>query len=147
MKNLCITVIVAALAVFNFHSSQADDHKHEHVGHMLDSYISVTDALFKSDLVAAKAAAAGIVEHDENCPLAAPAAKIARSEDLAAAREAFKTLSAEAIKMAEVHAKGKYTVMNCPMIKGGAGDWLSADGKVNNPYFGAKMPHCGGPKR
>jgi len=37
--------------------------------------------------------------------------------------------------------------MNCPMVKGGGGDWLSTDGKVNNPYFGAKMPHCGGPKK
>ncbi len=66
---------------------------------------------------------------------------------IAAAREAFKKMSAEAVKIAKAHKSDKYTVMNCPMVKGGGGDWLSANGKVNNPYFGPKMPHCGGPKK
>jgi len=124
------------------------EHSHEaHAGHMLEGYISITEALYKDDLRAAKKAAKGMIKHDKKSALAAPASEIAKAKNLAAAREAFKSMSAKAVKMAESSKDGKYTVMHCPMVKGGAGDWLSADGKVNNPYFGSKMAHCGGPKK
>jgi Cu(I)/Ag(I) efflux system membrane fusion protein len=29
------------------------------------------------------------------------------------------------------------------MVPGGAGDWLQADVKLLNPYFGSKMLRCG----
>jgi Cu(I)/Ag(I) efflux system membrane fusion protein len=29
------------------------------------------------------------------------------------------------------------------MVPGGAGDWLQADDKLLNPYFGSKMLRCG----
>ncbi len=155
MKKLTSSFAPLALAVLAFASVQADDkdhkhedHKHEgHAGHMLEGYLAVSDALYKDDLAAAQKAATGMVKHDKDSALAEPATKISEAKDIAGAREAFKTLSATAIKMAAKHGDEKYTVMNCPMVKGGSGDWLSADGKVNNPYFGAKMPHCGGPKK
>jgi len=150
MKKLTSSLATLALAVFAVASVQADDknHKHEdHAGHMLEGYIAVADALYKDDLEAAQKAATGITKHDADSALAKPAQKLAEAADLESARKAFKTLSSEAIKIAHHHESDKYTVMNCPMVKGGKGDWLSADGKVNNPYFGPKMPHCGGPKK
>ena len=150
MKKLISSLTPLALALLAVASVQAEDknHKHEgHAGHMLESYLAVADALYKDDLDAAQKAATGITKHDADSALAEPAQKIADADDIAGAREAFKTLSSKAIEMAAHHEGEKYTVMNCPMVKGGNGDWLSADGKVNNPYFGAKMPHCGGPKK
>ncbi|MDF1811271.1 MAG: hypothetical protein P1V20_03630 [Verrucomicrobiales bacterium] len=150
MKHLSIAIFVAAIAVSSFHSVKADDHKNHsaeaHAVHLLGGYFGVSDALYKSDLDAAKTAASAIITHDKNSALAVAASAVVEADDLAVARESFKKLSARAIQLAEQNAKGKFIVMHCPMVKGGSGDWLSSDGKVNNPYFGSKMPHCGGPK-
>lgn len=144
MKTILTSLALAAFAALATIPAQAEE---DHAHHMLEGYFAVADALYKDDLEAAKKAASGMVKHDGDSALAEPAGKIAEAADIAAAREAFKTMSASAIEMAGKHGDEKYTVMNCPMVKGGGGDWLSADGKVNNPYFGAQMPHCGGPKK
>ena len=152
-KKLFLRLACFCLALLTSVTVHAADknHKHHghsaHAGHLLEGYIAVADALYKDDLKAAQKAAKGMISHDEDSALTKPAAEIAAAEDMAAAREAFKAMSAEAMKIAKSEKDGKYTVMNCPMVKGGGGDWLSVDGKVNNPYFGAKMPHCGGPKK
>jgi len=151
---------LSLLLIANFFaigSLYADDKKHAdhdkhggheaHAGHMLKGYVSVADALYKDDLSAAKKAAGKMFEHDEESKLAKPAQAVAKAKNIASAREAFKALSAEAVKLAKSHKKAKYTIMICPMVKKEKGVWLSADGKVNNPYFGAKMPHCGKPKK
>ena len=152
IKKLFSLIACTCLALVASPSVQAADKKHDHshgahAGHMLEGYIAVADALYKDDFKAAKKAAKGMASHDKDSALAKAAAEIVAAEDMAAAREAFKAMSAAASKVAKPEKDGKYTVMNCPMVKGGGGDWLSADGKVNNPYFGAKMPHCGGPKK
>ena len=148
MKKLISSLVALAFAGLAIASVQADETKHEgHTGHMLAGYLAVSDALYKDDLDAAQEAAVFINTHDADSPLSAAAKEIIAAEDIAAAREAFKTLSAKAIEMAKTDESKEYTVMNCPMVKGGQGDWLSADNKVNNPYYGAKMAHCGGPKK
>lgn len=148
MKKLLSSLATLALAGLAVASVQADEKEHEgHTGHMLAGYLAVADALYKDDLDAAQKAAVSINAHDADSTFADPAKEIIEAKDITGAREAFKTLSSKAIEMANHHEGEKYTVMNCPMVKGGNGDWLSADGKVNNPYFGARMPHCGGPKK
>lgn len=160
MKILSLALASTALALFACSPTPADDNEAKrettiepdtaveaHSGHMLEGYIAVTDALYKDDLAAAKEAAKAMTDHDEEGALAESAKQITEAKDIAAAREVFKKLSAEAIKVAKTDEEAKYTVMNCPMVIGGGGDWLSADGKVNNPYFGAAMAHCGGPKQ
>jgi len=60
------------------------------------------------------------------------------------ARKSFNALSAAAIKVAKTE-KG-YKVAFCPMANANkGGHWLqkNSDKKVNNPYFGEKMAHCG----
>ena len=142
-STLSFFTLTASAIAFSLLPAQADE---DHAMHVLKGYITVANALYEDDLGAAKKAAAGITKHDKDSALTEPATKVAEADDLATAREAFKVLSSKAIEIAKGHGD-HYTVMHCPMVKGGGGDWLSADGKVNNPYFGPKMPHCGGPKK
>ncbi len=114
-----------------------------HPEHMLEGYASVSTALYKDDLAAAKKAAAGMVKHDEDSAMTKHAQAIADSKTIEDARMHFKKLSDAAIPV----AKTEKTMhrMHCPMAMDGKGaDWLqkSAD-EVQNPYMGTKMPHCG----
>ncbi|MDF1754510.1 MAG: DUF3347 domain-containing protein [Verrucomicrobiales bacterium] len=140
MKYIITPLLTLAICLFSGWSSvkagEAD---------ALPLYLKVSHALFEDDFAAAKTAADKLAQSEDAGSLAASAEEVAKAATIAEARESFKVLSAEAIKVA---GEGEtYVVMNCPMVKGGGGDWLSADGKVNNPYYGAKMPHCGGPKK
>ncbi len=126
------------------HSHKGHAHKEAHADHMLEGYNVVATALYKDDLATAKKAAAGIVKHDKKSSLAAPAKKLSNAKNIAEARKSFNALSAAAIKIAKIE-KG-YKVAHCPMANGNKGGyWLqkNSDKKVNNPYFGAKMAHCG----
>jgi len=124
------------------HNQKAAGHE-VHANHMLNGYAAVSDALYRDNLIVAKAVATGMFKHDKNSAMAKPAQAIANSKDIDEARMHFKTLSDVAIpidkKQKTLHR------MHCPMAMGGKGaDWLqkSAD-QVQNPYFGKKMPHCG----
>ena len=141
-----------ALLAENGHNHAASSHGHAahapagheaHADHMLEGYAVVSTALYKDDLAAAKKAASGMVKHDKHSAMAKQAQAIADSKDLETARMHFKMLSDVAIPV----AKKEKTMhqMHCPMAADGKGaDWLqkSAD-EVQNPYFGARMPHCG----
>ncbi len=67
--------------------------------------------------------------------------------DLKSAREQFKTISHSVIRLATrlrgEAAENKFTHFFCPMVKGGGGDWLQADSKLQNPYYGSQMLTCG----
>ena len=142
LKSLAF-VAIAQLSQSALTAADAEPSRKE--GTQLEHYVAVADALYRDDLVAAKKAAGKLAEGEAESALAKPTKAVAGAKDIAAARKAFKALSEEAVKIA---GKEKdYTVMQCTMMKGGGGIWLSADGKVNNPYFGAKMPHCGNPKK
>lgn len=66
--------------------------------------------------------------------------------ELAAAREAFTTLSDHFVPMARMSypddAEKDYVVMHCPMAPGD-GHWIQGTGDVHNPYHGSKMEKCG----
>ena len=112
----------------------------------LKAYHQVHDALAKDDLAAAKKAASELAEKagPAKCPSTAQhAAELAKSNSLESAREHFKAISEECIKMA-AGIDGQY-VFTCPMAKA---DWLQTDSKkVSNPYMGKKMPTCGSLKK
>ena len=111
----------------------------------LEGYISVSTALYQDNLATAKSAAASIAKHNSKSTLAASAKQLSQAENIAEARSIFNTLSAAAIKAAK--NKKNWKVAHCPMANGNkGGNWLqkSTDKTVNNPYFGAAMPHCGG---
>ena len=117
--------------------------KEAHADHMLEGYAAVSTALYKDDLAAAKKAAGGMIKHDKDSAMAKHCQAIADSKDIGEARTHFKELSDIAIPVAK--EKKMMHEMNCPMAFDGKGaNWLqkSAD-EVQNPYMGAKMPHCG----
>jgi hypothetical protein len=112
----------------------------------LQAYHQVYDALAKDDLTAAKKSAGELAEKAAAGKCATTpqrAAELAKSESLEKAREHFKAISEECIKMA-AGIEGEY-VFTCPMAKA---DWLQTDSKqVSNPYMGKKMPTCGEVKK
>jgi Cu(I)/Ag(I) efflux system membrane fusion protein len=67
--------------------------------------------------------------------------------DLAGARKAFKPISHAVVTLAtqvrSVGARNSFTHFYCPMVPGGGGDWLQANGELLNPYFGSEMLRCG----
>lgn len=117
--------------------------KEAQADHMLEGYSEVSSALYKDDLAAAKKAAGDLVKSDKGSALVKHCQAIADSKTLDEARLHFKELSDAAIPT----AKDKKTMheMHCPMAFGGKGaSWLQkSPDEVQNPYFGAKMPHCG----
>lgn len=144
---LALSLIGFALATPAVMAEEGHDHaaagQGTHADHMLKGYAAVSTALYKDDLAAAKTAASGMVMQDKDSAMEKSAQAIADSKDLDEARMHFKMLSDAAIPVAK--AEKTMHQMHCPMAMGGKGaDWLqtSAD-EVQNPYFGAKMAHCG----
>ncbi len=64
-----------------------------------------------------------------------------------ARHDAFRPISHAVVTLATLargeNAGGSVFQMFCPMVKGGAGDWLQSDDKLLNPYWGSKMLTCG----
>jgi hypothetical protein len=108
----------------------------------LNAYHQVHDALAKDDLAAAKKSAIDLAVKATaaKCPTTPKhAEELAKSDSLEKAREHFKAISQECIKMM-AGVDGEY-VFTCPMAKA---DWLQTENKqVSNPYMGKKMPTCG----
>ena len=108
----------------------------------LSAYHKVHEALAKDDLAGAKKCATDLAVNAKaanNQSIADHADALAKSDSLDAAREHFKPISDECIKMA-ANVEGQY-VFNCPMVKA---DWLqTSKTKVENPYMGKKMLTCG----
>ena len=110
---------------------------------MLEGYAALSTALYKDDFAAAKKTAAGMVKHDKDSAMAKHAQAIADSKSIEDARKHFKELSDVAIPIAK--KEKTMHVAHCPMaMKGKGADWLQkSDKEIQNPYFGAKMAHCG----
>jgi hypothetical protein len=112
----------------------------------LKAYHAVENALAKDDLAAAKKSATELAEKAGAAKCATTpqrAADLAKSDSLEKAREHFKAISEECIKMA-AGIEGQF-VFTCPMVKA---DWLQTDSKeVSNPYMGKKMLTCGEMKK
>ncbi len=102
----------------------------------LDEYVAVSTALAQDNLDSAKAAAAKLAQ--EKGTLSAPASQVAAATSIDSARESFRTLSAEAEKLAS--GQPGYYVFNCPMA---GADWVQKSKDVQNPYMGKQMSSCG----
>ncbi len=61
--------------------------------------------------------------------------------------DAFRPVSHAVVSLAsQVRGEGAnepFQHMFCPMVKGGAGDWLQSSKDLRNPYFGSQMLRCG----
>jgi Cu(I)/Ag(I) efflux system membrane fusion protein len=144
---LCIAVFGLTTLGVTAEEKNHDGHDHAkveaHADHMMEGYQAVHTALFKDNLKDAQKAAAGMVKHDKKSSLAPAATKLSHSKSLAEARKSFEKMSEAAVKMAK--GKKEFAVVKCPMAFDNKGaSWVQAAGsKVQNPYFGSKMPGCG----
>jgi hypothetical protein len=108
---------------------------------VLAAYEPVRAALAGDDLKQAKASAlelskkAGAAKMDV---IAKASDELAKSDSIEKAREQFKTISNEAVKIAK--DKKGYFILTCSMAKG---DWVQTSTKVENPYYGKQMLACG----
>ncbi|KQM66190.1 hypothetical protein ASE74_09915 [Pedobacter sp. Leaf216] len=117
---------------------------------IFSQYVTLKDALVKSDSAAAQKSASHLqtsLAAYKGCePTAGVASKIAASNNLVSQRKDFTVLSADLIallKNAEIE-KGTIYVQHCPMAnKGDGGDWLSTEKEIRNPYYGNEMLECG----
>ena len=139
-KTLSTITCILSAALFGTSASARQASNEEAA--CLTAYHQVHDALVKDDLAAAKKSAGELAEKATaaKCPTTLQhAAELAKSDSLEKAREHFKAISDECIKMM-AGVEGQY-VFTCPMAKA---DWLQTDSKqVSNPYMGKKMPTCG----
>lgn len=130
----------------------------------VNAYLLLKDALVASDVVEGKAAAQEmrqalgkvdmtLLEGDAHLywmeqlkALQAHSEKITTSTDLEVQRQQFDFLSQSLIQAVKVFGTYMDTlyVQYCPMAFDDNGaDWLSAEDKVLNPYFGEAMLRCG----
>ncbi|MCF6407058.1 DUF3347 domain-containing protein [Chitinophaga filiformis] len=153
MKSLIIATTIL-LATFSAKAANPS------LSQLLSLYYDVKNALVNSDAGTASAKAAEFIkvinsvdmhalsaeEHKAFMPLSekltADATAIAKSADLSAQREKFKTFSnnifilAKAVKLSDTPVYQQY----CPMQKS---YWLSGEAAVKNPYYGKQMLSCG----
>ncbi len=124
----------------------ADPAKVARLREALDAYLPVAAALAGDDDPAAQAAARKL-EDAVDGELEPLARAVAGAADIEARRAAFQPLSDALIERIREHgidALGSAYVVHCPMAFGNTGaDWLSAEPKILNPYFGDAMLTCG----
>lgn len=129
----------------------------------INSYLSVSDALAKDDLPAAKkgleavkALSSGIVPpkgeqyaawKSIQASLAAALAHTPHIGEIADARSIFEKVSTQMITLERQHLKNDATqhfLAFCPMAFNNSGAyWIQKDSAIKNPYFGTKMLQCG----
>ncbi len=70
---------------------------------------------------------------------------ISKEKNIEKQRHYFITVSNEVLKLSSIFGTSKTVyVQFCPMANDNSGaQWLSAEEKIMNPYFGDKMLHCG----
>lgn len=121
----------------------------EPVKSVYEHYLKIQSELAKDSLKGVDAHANSIakaVRSDEMKMLSPDVAKqaeaLAKAENLKAARETFKPLSASLVKYLRDNKAGKgvYHEGYCPMVKA---SWLQTEETVKNPYMGKKMLACG----
>ncbi len=124
--------------------------KDEKLASMLMSYMSLKNALVSSKFDDAKVKAkelSVLLKNYDGCENTSHIAiKISEAKDIVSQRKEFTGLSSDVIalfKHADLTA-GKLYVQHCPMANNGeGGDWLAADKKIQNPYYGSEMMECG----
>lgn len=117
---------------------------------IFDGYIALKNALVATKSEDAKKVAADLsksLKAREGCEnTALIAERIAAAKDIATQRKEFTALSSDVIALFR-HADlktGVIYVQHCPMAnEGNGGDWLAAEQKIQNPYYGDEMMECG----
>ncbi len=112
---------------------------------IFNQYLKIKDALFNSHAMETKNAAQELANEVSNIKIKKPAEEIASTDDITLQRKAFEQLTIEIEPLLiGFLASGEIYKQYCPMAFGNKGAvWLSDSKKIQNPYFGEKMPNCG----
>lgn len=134
------------------------------VAALVDSYLSLKDALVASNAETAKAAAASVLAAAEKVDLAVlegdqrafaeekleevkqSASGIAEAGEVGAQRERLELLSEATFSLTKAFGATdqKLYYQHCPMANSNQGAyWLSSNQEIRNPYFGEQMLKCG----
>ena len=160
MKTI-LTSLLFSLFVANLAVAQHEAHQHEkHLGKLVSEYLEIKNALVNDDQEAAKdhvklfaeevKSSNEMNQHEEHATMhkmhhseMLKAVDMAvEAEDIDSLRAAFKKISAELIKAVENQGYDqKLFVQFCPMDV--AGQWLSKEERIRNPYLGTAMSTCG----
>ncbi|QYY36740.1 DUF3347 domain-containing protein [Ruficoccus sp. ZRK36] len=159
MKIRNILALGLSLLLTNLLHAHDEAFKPDFVSGLVPGYLSIEKGLVADDLPAAQKGAQSFLVAMGQAPegskriertnenLSTPAKAIAEAKDLAAAREAFQSLSDKMeglIMHVGVTGDTRLYLLHCPMALGGKGaNWIQADKSVANPYFGMKMLRCG----
>lgn len=109
---------------------------------LFSKYETARQGFLKNSLPQVQAAAkdlAAAAEAEENAEIAKLATEVAKSPDMAKARENFGALSKELIKVRTAAKGARPSVYSCPMVKKA---WLQPKGTIGNPYD-SSMVTCG----
>lgn len=129
----------------------------------LESYFELKDALVETDAALASEKGTALLSKMESVQvdgLSAEAAmlwevsgndakvaleQLINASDVEDQRDQFVTLSNAFIDMIKSYGPmdNAVYIQRCPMVRGGAADWLSKEENILNPYFGSKMLTCG----
>ena len=121
-------------------------------GTMLSPYVAIADTLAADEvsplpeLGARVTAAAEAHRSEPGVEAIVQGAGRIGAKDLETARAAFKQLSDGMIQYLAAHPEQQsgHVIVHCPMTFGGKGAlWVQKQGKIMNPYEGARMLHCG----
>jgi Cu(I)/Ag(I) efflux system membrane fusion protein len=113
----------------------------EPLASVLNHYVTIQSALAADKLDGVREAAKNISKLMSD-PIKTQAAAVATAQDIAAARERFKLLSASVIQVVDQeHVQtGRLFEAHCDMAKA---SWLQEGRDLRNPYFGKSMLDCG----
>ena len=114
---------------------------------VFQNYLHLRTALVNGDAGEAATVAGNLAESfgPERAGLKAIAEQLSATDDLAAQRETFATLTTELEPLlTEGLSGGTIYKLHCPMAFDGEGaDWFSEVAEVRNPFFGQEMLTCG----
>lgn len=121
----------------------------QNTNNLFDKYISVKNALVKSDSKAAGTAIAALNEAVKNEAafaqkeeLLKAIKKLNKANNLEKQRDSFNEVSTQMWKLVKTSNKVNQAVyyQYCPMKKA---YWLSKEKDIKNPYYGSSMLSCG----
>lgn len=138
MKKTLLLLIIALVQLAAFAQQDRD--------HVVNAYLKVKDALVKSDSRSASQASAELLTavaalkgYEE---LKKSTTDLAEQKDLEKQRTAFAKVSTATWQMVKDSKEISQSLFYqyCPMKKT---NWISAEEKVKNPYYGSQMLTCG----
>ena len=129
----------------------------------LEAYFELKDALVETDATMASEKATALLAEMNSVQLEGLSAEalmlwevsgndakvateaLINAADVEAQRDQFIPLSNALIDMMKSYGPldNAVYIQRCPMVRGGAADWLSKEEKILNTYFGSKMLTCG----